>query len=245
MFLKKEFKSFGKRAIIFFVNDKQNIKEIVAIQSNFCENIQNEFNYYIEDAIFTLKEITIIFKNSPTNYLLNKIQTWIKNFDLNKGIIERSLWEIPVCFDLDFSKDLYEYFNNNKLDCDQYISRFIKRTFNVYHYGFLPGFFYLRGLPKSLYLPRKATPSSSVEPGTLAVGGSYVGIYPQNSPGGWQRIGRCYYSFFNKSKNPPCFAKPGDRIIFKNIQLEEFNKKIISSAARNKLPKSTPFEIIY
>jgi len=237
------FNTFGKRAYIINVEKKIQNNSIVAWKSELCNSLQREFKDIIEDVVFSLSEITLFFKDIPNGKDKKQIRLWLEDFSLKKQNIIRNIWEIPVCFDPVFSQDLLFYFGNNPIAYKAYISDFLKCIFQVNHYGFLPGFFYSSGLPVKLNLPRKFTPLRLVEPGTLAIGKSYVGIYPQKSPGGWHRIGRTYYSFFNRLNNPPCFALPGDKIKFNSISFDEYQNKKIHYA--NKLPKSRSFEIIY
>ena len=96
-----------------------------------------------------------------------------------------------------------------------------KRKTNIYFIGFLPGFLYLGGLDERLFTPRKSTPRLRIEKGAVAIGGKQTGIYPQESPGGWNIIGNSPIQFFDNSKNTPCFAKAGDKLQFYSITLKE------------------------
>ena len=102
----------------------------------------------------------------------------------------------------------------------------------------------MTGLPKELHIPRKSSPTKFVEKGILAVGESSVGIYPQASPGGWNKIGKTYVSFFDKSSNPPNHVIPGDMIKFISIDNDELESKLENfSDSFNKF-KTDSFEII-
>ncbi|MBK8169415.1 MAG: carboxyltransferase domain-containing protein [Sandaracinaceae bacterium] len=61
--------------------------------------------------------------------------------------------------------------------------------YEVAFLGFMPGFAYLRGLPSQLVLPRRSTPRERVAAGSVAIGGTYTGVYPFASPGGWHLLG--------------------------------------------------------
>jgi len=244
MELKTRFNAFGKKVYIINIKKKIHINSFIAWQSELCNSIQNNFEDIIEDVVFSLSEITLFFKEIPNDNDKKQIILWLRNFSVKKQNIKRNLWEIPVCFDPIYSQDILNYFENNSIAYKTYILNFLKCTFQVHHYGFLPGFFYSTGLPTKLNLPRKATPLKLIEPGTLAIGESYVGIYPQKSPGGWHRIGKTYYSFFNRLNDPPCFALPGDKIKFSSINLDEYQKQNDKIQYSKKLPNSTSFEII-
>jgi len=91
--------------------------------------------------------------------------------------------------------------------------------------GFLPGFVYLGKLDERLHHPRKADPELLVPAGSVAIGGEQTGIYPQQSPGGWNILGNTPINLLDKSKDIPCFAKPGDKVKF--FQVSEDQYKLI------------------
>ncbi|MBQ22366.1 MAG: hypothetical protein CMD32_03025 [Flavobacteriales bacterium] len=237
--------NFGCKTIVIDLKNEISKKGSVAWKSQLCISLKKEFQNIIYDVVYSFSEITIFFKQKPSSFETKKIILWIKEFALKKQNIIRSSWEIPICFDHIFSEDLLNHNKGNLLAFDLYIKEFVKCEFEVHHYGFLPGFFYSTGLPNRLHIPRKMTPVKSVDTGTLAVGDSYVGIYPQLSPGGWNRIGKTYYSFFKRESNPPCFILPGDKIKFNSISLKEYKIEIENFCNLNKIPKSSYFEIIY
>lgn len=194
--------------IIFFKNKilKNNIKVIVdvintynsitAIYQSTIKNIYNE--------ILTLKSI----------YTSTQLQLKVKNY----------CWEIPVCYDLDFGHDLKEISIKNKMDINSIISMHSTAIYTVYFIGFLPGFLYLGGLDKRLNFDRKSNPRLLVEKGSVGIGGSQTGIYPQNSAGGWNIIGKSPISFFDISKEKPCFIIAGDKVKFVPISVDEYQK---------------------
>ena len=97
-----------------------------------------------------------------------------------------------------------------------------KAIYSVYLIGFLPGFMYLGGLDYTLHIPRKKEPRIRVPKGSVAIGGEQTGIYPQQSPGGWNILGNTPINLFDKSKDIPCFAKPGDKVKFFQISEDEY-----------------------
>ncbi len=96
-------------------------------------------------------------------------------------------------------------------------------TYVVYGIGFLPGFMYLGGLPETLEVPRKSAPRLEVRKGSVGLAGKQTGIYPQQSPGGWNIIGNCPIPLFNVEKEQPCFVNVGDRIQFYAINKGEYD----------------------
>ena len=89
--------------------------------------------------------------------------------------------------------------------------------------GFMPGFAYLGGMADSLATPRKGTPRSAVPVGAVGIAGKQTGIYPLQTPGGWQLIGQTPVKLFDANRAQPSLLKAGDRVIFKPITRLEFD----------------------
>lgn len=88
--------------------------------------------------------------------------------------------------------------------------------------GFLPGFAYMGEVDTRIVMPRKQQPRSIVEAGSVGIAGKQTGIYPLNSPGGWQIIGKTPVKLFDKEKDDPVLLQPGDEIKFYSITEDEF-----------------------
>ena len=95
-----------------------------------------------------------------------------------------------------------------------YIDRHAAAEYTVAFLGFQPGFPYLRGLPAALRAHRRASPRQRVAAGSVAIGGTYAGIYPAGGPGGWHIIGRTAAVLFDPQRDAPALLMPGDRVRF-------------------------------
>jgi KipI family sensor histidine kinase inhibitor len=100
------------------------------------------------------------------------------------------------------------------MDIAAYIKRHTAADYTVAFLGFQPGFPYLRGLPRALHASRRASPRVRVAAGSVAIGGSYTGIYPADGPGGWQIIGHTTSVLFDPRRDAPALLMPGDRVRF-------------------------------
>lgn len=136
---------------------------------------------------------------------------------------ERYLWRLPVSYDLEFGLDLEEVAKKLKKSIPEIIAMHTGTTYTVYSIGFLPGFMYLGGVLKELEVPRKATPRAKVVKGAVGIAGKQAGIYPQESPGGWNIIGNCSVPIFDATKENPCFVNVGDKIEFYEISKAEYD----------------------
>ena len=136
---------------------------------------------------------------------------------------ERYLWRLPVSYDLEFGLDLDEVAKKLNKSIPEIIAMHTGTTYTVYSIGFLPGFMYLGGVLKELEVPRKATPRAKVVKGAVGIAGKQAGIYPQESPGGWNIIGNCSVPIFDATKENPCFVNVGDKIEFYEISKAEYD----------------------
>ena len=88
--------------------------------------------------------------------------------------------------------------------------------------GFMPGFAYLGWLPPALETPRRRTPRTLVRAGSVAIAARQTAIYPSDSPGGWNLIGRTSRVLFDPHRSSPALILPGDRVRFAPVDaLEE------------------------
>ena len=237
-------KTFGNKAVIINFEDKSKEENFIIWKAELADFISCQYEDIYDDFILTSNEITIIFKDKIEYSFIKNLKELVAKHETKKQKYIRNLWEIPVCFDPVFSEDLLLYSKKNLISYDSFLEDFMKCTFQVNHFGFLPGFFYLSGLPKKLHIPRKSSPSKQVDKGTLAIGESNVGIYPQGSPGGWNKIGKTYVSFFNQSSDPPNQIIPGDKINFVSIDIYELKYKLENFSYSFDKFKSNSFEII-
>ncbi len=136
---------------------------------------------------------------------------------------DRFLWRLPVSYDLEFAPDLNEVAEKLNKSIPEIIALHTAPTYTVYGIGFLPGFMYLGGLEQGLEVPRKATPRLKVAKGSVGIAGKQAGIYPQESPGGWNIIGNCSVPIFDAKKETPCFVSVGDKIQFYEISRAEYD----------------------
>jgi inhibitor of KinA len=129
---------------------------------------------------------------------------------------------IPVCYDDEFAPDLNVVAEKTDLPADEVVSLHSSAEYVVAFLGFSPGFGYLSGLPERLNVPRRATPRNVVAAGSVGIAGMQTGVYPLQSPGGWQIIGRTPVRMFHQAKNPPTLLQPGDTVRFTPISPAEF-----------------------
>lgn len=122
--------------------------------------------------------------------------------------------EIPVSFAPENALDLDEIARHAGLGGDEAIHVFISTEYRVYMLGFLPGFAYMGTVDQRIAIPRRSSPRLIVPRGSVGIAGRQTGVYPTESPGGWQIIGRTDHPLFDETRVPPCFLAPGDSVRF-------------------------------
>ncbi|MNY41739.1 Kinase A inhibitor [compost metagenome] len=90
--------------------------------------------------------------------------------------------------------------------------------------GFAPGFPYLGGMNEKIASPRKEVPSANIPAGSVGIAGIQTGIYPIETPGGWQIIGQTPLKLFDVNRNPPALIKAGNKLRFVAITEDEFDE---------------------
>ncbi len=99
----------------------------------------------------------------------------------------------------------------------EFISIFLEQEYRVYMLGFLPGFPYMGEVDERIAVPRLASPRTCVPRGSVGIAGRQTGIYPLDSPGGWQLIGRTDLKMFEPKSDPPVLLQPGDLVTFRSV----------------------------
>jgi KipI family sensor histidine kinase inhibitor len=125
-----------------------------------------------------------------------------------------ALVEVPVAYGGEHGPDLDEVAAFAKLSPAAVIERYCATEYRVFMLGFLPGFAYMGSVDDSIAAPRKATPRTRIPQGSVGIAGRQTGIYPRQSPGGWQLIGRTGVPVFDPLRSPASLFAPGDRVRF-------------------------------
>lgn len=125
-----------------------------------------------------------------------------------------SLFEIPVAYGGEDGPDLQAVAGHAGLSPDEVVAIHSGRDYRVYMLGFLPGFPYLGGMDERIACPRLKTPRLRVPAGSVGIAESQTGVYPMDSPGGWQLIGRTPAPLFEPAAQPPVAIVPGSFVRF-------------------------------
>ena len=121
------------------------------------------------------------------------------------------LLEIPVSYD---GEDLDDAAGLLGCDAVELVRRHTAAEWTVAFCGFMPGFGYLTSKEWAADVPRRSSPRKKVPPGSVGLAGEFSGVYPRESPGGWQLIGRTELAVFDIGREPAALLRPGVRVRF-------------------------------
>jgi inhibitor of KinA len=127
---------------------------------------------------------------------------------------KRKQIEVPVKYGGEQGVDLESVARYCQLQVEDVIRIHSEKTYTVFMMGFTPGFPYMGKLDDAILMSRLETPRTRVPAGTVAIAGSQTGIYPIDSPGGWQLIGWTPLQLFNSELENPFLFSPGDEVKF-------------------------------
>ncbi len=169
---------------------------------------------------------TVYISYNSALFRYNEIEETVAQIlqNLGESSIERGKTiEIPVCYDKEFGPDIVDVASHNGLSVDEVISIHTSGEYLVYMIGFAPGFPYIGGMSEKIATPRRSAPRLVIPAGTVGIAGMQTGVYPIETPGGWQLIGRTPAALFRPKENPPSLLAAGDIVHFREISKEEFD----------------------
>jgi KipI family sensor histidine kinase inhibitor len=155
---------------------------------------------------------------------IKKVLTDLDSPSTRTDVPASDLVEVPVCYGGQYGPDLTRVADHNGLVEEEVIRLHSQARYPVYMLGFTPGFPYLGGLPEKLHTPRLDSPRIKVPAGSVGIANNQTGIYPIESPGGWQLIGRTPLKLFDPGRSTPFLLKAGDLLKFKPICADEYKR---------------------
>ena len=187
---------------------------------------KNSFTGFIE-TVPAYSSLTVFFdlmkvrKNYATftNAFLavkNQIENAVRQIEKSKTNKAR-LIKIPVNYSNEFAPDLEFVANNANFTKEEVIKIHTSQTFRVFMIGFLPAFAYMGEIDERIATPRKQTPRTKIEKGSVGIAGRQTGIYPVESPGGWQIIGKTELDMFQPESKEISLLKTGDLVQFYDL----------------------------
>lgn len=213
---------FSESSILVTFNQKPDENLVLKLQ-NLRNGLLDSSVKSIIDINFTFNSLLIVYNYTIENVYDLKLDiiSCINQESIDNSTPVRTV-TLPVCYDDKFGLDLKELSSKLSLSPAEIIKIHSSKEYLVAFLGFLPGFPYLLNLDERLHCPRKETPRPRIEKGAVGIGGAQTGIYPQESPGGWQLIGNCPVNLYGNNWQDATLLKPTDKIIFEPVNLKDY-----------------------
>jgi inhibitor of KinA len=178
----------------------------------------------LKECVPTYRSLLIYYNPSETSYepLTYRIRDLEAHLEESSVSAHERVLEVPVIYGNEYGPDLRYVARYHGLQQDEVIQLHSGRVYTVYMIGFVAGFPYLGEVAEEIATPRLKTPRLRVPAGSVGIAEEQTGIYPCESPGGWQVIGRTHLKLFDIEKRPPALILPGDTVRFRPVEKEEF-----------------------
>jgi KipI family sensor histidine kinase inhibitor len=167
----------------------------------------------VRDVVSTYRSVAVFF--DPLQTRLESVVAALEAASAEPTAPEPPrLVDVPVAYGGENGPDLEDVARATALDAEEVVRRHSSATYRVFMLGFVPGFAYMGIVDESIAVPRRPTPRVRVPAGSVAIASRQTGIYPQETPGGWQLIGRTRVKPFDAKRTPEFLVAAGDHVRF-------------------------------
>lgn len=202
--------------------------------NEICEEISSKVRSMMvaleKEKIKGIKEVMPTYRSLMIHYeplileyddlikKLKELESKLKNISLPKP----EVIEIPTLYGGEWGEDIENVAKHNNMTVDEVIKIHSSNEYLIYMLGFTPGFPYLGGLDERIATPRLKAPRTKISGGSVGIAGSQTGIYPIDSPGGWQLIGKTPLKLYDPERKTPILLKSGNYIKFVPISKKKY-----------------------
>ena len=225
---KPTIKPLGDTGILVSFGDQLNTHTPHAIQQ-FINTVATDPFSWMTEVVPAYTTVAIYYdllklEQEPNPYIRIKrdLEALIENINFSNTVPQKNRsMEIPICYGGEYGPDLDVVATHTNLSAEEVITLHANGEYVVHMIGFAPGFPYLSGMSEELATPRRETPRLKIPAGSVGIAGIQTGVYPLESPGGWQIIGRTPLALFRPHLDTPSLLKMGDAVRFYPISPEE------------------------
>jgi len=209
----------------------------------FSDTISKETSRKVKSAYKLLKSLndknlieivpsytSILVTYDIFKYNYEEIKIFLKNLlqDLkikNENENELEVINVDVYYGEEVGLDLQRVAQKAQISVEEVINIHSSKIYDVFAIGFLPGFAYMAEVDEKIITPRLESPRKKIPKGSVAIADNQTAIYPQNSPGGWNILGKTTFELFDKTLNSLSPITIESRIKFNPISKEVFLKQ--------------------
>ena len=230
MYEKTRYLTAGDRALVIEFGDKIE-EQINSKIRSLTLAMEREDIIGIIETVPTYRSLMVIYE--PMIIELNELIDKVKSIEVKMDAIklpDTRVIEIPTLYGGEYGQDIEFVAQHNKISLSEVIKIHTSMEYLIYMMGFTPGFPYLGGMNHSIATPRLQIPRTKIPVGSVGIAGNQTGIYPIESPGGWQLIGRTPVKLYDPYRKNPVLFNAGDYIKF--VQIDEYEYKNIEALER-------------
>ncbi|NMH72138.1 5-oxoprolinase subunit PxpB [Bacillus sp. RO2] len=209
--------------VLFGSDISEETNQQIRMFADYLKKIEIEGITELVPAYTTL---TVFYRPDKISYkdLCNTLEDIKKVLQKKEVQSNATVYEIPVLYGGDVGPDLSEVASYNGLAEDEVVSIHSNQPYLIYMMGFVPGFPYLGGMPKEIAMPRRENPRAKIEAGSVGIAGEQTGVYPLETPGGWQIIGRTPVKLYDPEREEPILLSAGAYIRFVPVGQKEYDE---------------------
>jgi len=215
----------GETGLVVELGNKIDPKVNTRVQ-NLSQLIQTKYFHLIETVIPTYCSLLVFFDplQIARKELIQKIEDIVETMQGEQSEATGSKTVVvPTLYGGEAGPDIEFVAKHNNLDIEEVIHIHSSVAYRIYMLGFTPGFPYLGGMSEKIAAPRLNTPRTKIPAGSVGIAGTQTGLYPIESPGGWQLIGRTPLKVFNPTGQQPFLYAAGDFLQFEPISALEYD----------------------
>lgn len=224
--MKYQIEVASENALILYFGQEPGLKTSLEISTKIQQvrmELQGLIGTYLVELIPSYASLLVIFDPFVTDHFAVKKMLNINLANLKStSQFESQVIEIPIYYGEDVGLDLHRIATNAGLSTEEVIALHLEPEYRVFAIGFAPGFGYLGEVDERIAAPRLTTPRASVPKGAVGIADQQTAIYPAQSPGGWNIIGRCPIAMFSPQQHPSMPFDIGDKVKFKAVDKNEF-----------------------
>ncbi|MFC5602057.1 5-oxoprolinase subunit PxpB [Sporosarcina koreensis] len=217
----------GDQAVVIEVGKEINASSERRVKA-IVSRLEAEPPSWMIEYIPAYTTVTLIYsiqsfleEDSPYEAVCERIRELLKNVEEAKTM-QQKVVKIPVLYGGEYGPDLDFVAAHNGLTPSEVIAIHTSGDYTVHMIGFAPGFPFIGGMSEQIGAPRRKTPRLKIPARSVGIAGVQTGVYPIETPGGWQLIGRTPLELFLPNENPPSLLSAGDKIRFYKIMSEEY-----------------------
>ena len=217
--------SAGENALLIYFGDKTDATLPEKI-GNFANQLKNTLSDVIVDLIpsYTSLHVSYDLNKIAEQDLRTQIEQCLTQQESQSSVLESNTTHIPVYYGLEVGLDLERLLAEKNLDLDVFIEIHTEQEYLIYAIGFSPAFAFLGEVDERIQLPRLPTPRIKIPAGSVGIAESQTAIYPADSSGGWNIVGRTLLDLsLNNPENVDKF-RVGDKVKFYSITRDEYLK---------------------